>query len=260
MVKFDSKNPVIIQFTPFAGGKFISNCLSLSKHAVPQNKTAAEYLINTPDDYQFRLATALESLPPRYDMINWIALYEYGDMNLYGPVQQLWRTGALTVNYINSITDRLSNSNLKFFICSHNGPDEVLNLLKVWPNASVIVLKNYRKFFKTAAQLKTSNLQPIETYAGNYCKEKYNMLKGNDWPTWEQFERDDYVTNISEMQQFYIWHFVKNKKMVVDVDSTIFNKESFIDGMQKLYTQLEFDDFNSDAIALFWQKYMSLHV
>lgn len=260
MVNFNSTNPVIIQFTPFAGGKFISNCLSLSKYAVPQHTRAAEYLIDTPDDYLFRYETAINSLAPKHDMTNWIALYEYGDMNLYGPAQESWRTGNPTVNYINSITDQLSNSNLKFFICSHRGPGEVLNLLKVWPNATVIVLKNYRKFFDIAAKLKTSNLQPIETRAGNYCKEKYNMLKGHDWPTWEQFENDNYVTDFAEMQQFYLWHLVKNKKMVVDVDSIIFDEELFVDNMQQLYTQLGFDDFNSDAITAFWKRYMSLHV
>lgn len=260
MVNFNSTNPVIIQFTPFAGGKFISNCLSLSKYAVPQDTRAAEYLINNSDDYQFRLETALNSLAPRHDMLNWISMYEYGDADLYGPVQEIWRTGNPTVNYINSLTEQLSNSNLKFFICSHRGPGEVSNLLKVWPNATVIVLKNYRKFFEIAAKLKTSDLQPIESYAGNYCKEKYNMLKGHDWPTWEQFENDNYITDNTEMQQFYLWHLVKNKKMVVDVDSTIFDEALFISNMQQLYTQLGFDDFNSSAIATFWKRYMSLHV
>jgi hypothetical protein len=122
------------------------------------------------------------------------------------------------------------------------------------------MLKNYRKFFDIAAKLKTSNLQPIESYAGNYCKEKYNILKGHDWPTWEQFENDNYITDNDEMQKFYLWHLVKNKKIVVDVDSTIFAAELFISNMQQLYTQLGFDDFDPSAIGKFWKRYMSLHV
>jgi len=260
MVNFNSTNSVIIQFTPFAGGKFISNCLSLSKYAVPQDTRAANYLISTPNDYHFRLETALNSLAPRHDMLNWISMYEYGDADLYGLAQEVWRTGNSTVNYINSLTEQLSNSNLKFFICSHRGPGEVLNLLKVWPNSTVVVLKNYRKFLNIAAKLKTSNPQPIELYAGNYCKEKYDVLKGQDWPTWEQFEENNYVTDIAEMQQFYQWHLVKNNKIIVDIDSTIFDKELFILEMKKLYAQLEFDDFDPIAIGKFWKRYMSLHV
>jgi hypothetical protein len=260
MVNFNTSNPIIIHFPPFAGGKFISNCLSLSKHAVPQNRQAAEYLLNNPNDYAFRLDTALKSLPPKGDMINWIASYEYGDTDLYGSIHKSWRTEKLSTVSVNAITEKLSNSNLKFFICSHEGPCQVLNLLKVWPNATVIILKNCRKFIDIASQLKTSDLQPIESYAGNYCKEKYNVLKGQDWPTWEQFEKNNYLTDISEMQQFYQWHLVKNNKIIVDIDSTIFNKELFILEMKKLYAQLGFDDFDSEAIVKFWERYIALHI
>ena len=86
MINFNSSNPIIIQFPRFAGGKFISNCLSLSKHAVPQDKTLAEYLLLRPDDYQFRFDNLINTLPPPHDMINWITYYELGDTQFFGVI------------------------------------------------------------------------------------------------------------------------------------------------------------------------------
>ena len=97
MINFNSDNPIIIQFPRFAGGKFISNCLSLSKHAVPQDKKLAEYLLLHPDDYQFRFDNLVKTLPPPHDMINWIAQYELGDNQLFGSTHLDWRNGTLKI-------------------------------------------------------------------------------------------------------------------------------------------------------------------
>lgn len=52
---FNTKNAVIMAFLPFAGGKFLGNCLSLSKDFCLQDPLAAEYLLQNPTDYDYRL-------------------------------------------------------------------------------------------------------------------------------------------------------------------------------------------------------------
>ena len=267
MINFNSTNPVIIQFPRFAGGKFISNCLSLSEHTVPQDKKLAEYLLLHPNDYEYRFNNLINTLPPKHDMINWIGKYELGDTQLFGAVYLEWHNGNLGNNQINDITSKLSNSNLKFFISCHSGPEQTYNLLKVWPNATIILLINHVKFSNISAKLKgpTDN---IDQYAGNYCKSKYNLLAGIDWPCWEEFEScgfnikhlTNYPKNIlTEIGQFYKWHIINTLPLLFDIDSCIFDKNKFLMSIQTLYQDLNLPDFNATLISNFWQKYIEFH-
>ena len=268
MINFNSTNPVIIQFPRFAGGKFISNCLSLSKHAVPQDKTLAEYLLFWADDYQFRFDNLIKTLPLPHDMINWITHYELGDTQLFGPTHLDWRNGNLKNDSINDITIKLSNSNLKFFIVSHSGADEIYNLLKIWPKSKIIMLINHNKFSKLSATLK-SDTDNIDQHAGNYCESKYNFLSGPDWPTWKEFESlgfnplkcNNYSYDIQlELIKFYPWNKIKTDPILFDIDKCIFDKYAFLTSMYTLYTQLNFTDFNESLVSKFWQEYIALHI
>ena len=80
---FSSKIAVIMSFLPFAGGRFLGNCLSLSKDFCPQNSIAAEYLLKKPTDYDYRLVTVLKTLPPPDQMHLW-QYFENKDQHLYG--------------------------------------------------------------------------------------------------------------------------------------------------------------------------------
>ena len=259
MINYNSTNPVIIQFPRFAGGKFLSNCLSLSQCCVPQDRQLAEYLIDHPDNYEYRFNKLLLTLPPADKMVNWINQFELGDNQLYGPAHISWRHG-LKNTPVNDTTVKLSNSNLKFFIVCHSGPDEILKILKVWPNARIIMLKNYREFYNISSTLKSNGPEPIENHAGNYHVEKYNLLKGDNWPSWEEFESDNYISTNLEIQEYYHWHLVTNPVIPFDIDNSIFNKEQFLKAMAELYDVLGFDDYNQNLVGNFWQSYITLHV
>ena len=250
-------NPIILQFPRFAGGKFISNCLSMSRHCVPQNKLLAEYLIDKPSDYQYRYFNIMRTLPPATDMTNWINKYELGDTQLFGKCHYDWRQG---IPCSDNLIDKLYESDLNFFIVSHSGPDEILKINKVWPNSTVILLKNYQKFYEISAGLKSSKMEPIKDHAGNYCKESYNILKGSSWPLWEEYEANNYQTDHIEMHEYYHWHLVKNPIIAFDMDNTIFKEIEFLVAMESLYQQLGYSDFNAELISSFWKAYIRLHI
>jgi len=263
---FLSDNPVIIQFPRYAGGKFISNCLALSRHSVPQNKQLAEYLLENPTDYDYRLTTVLNTLPPPNDMINWIDRYELGDMQLFGSGHLKWRRGEN--KNINDITTKLSNSKLKFFIVCHGGPDELINLLSVWPNAKILMLINHNKFSKISGFLKANSTE-VDFNAGNYCKSKYELLSGPSWPSWDQFENAGFNTNNLadcqedirvEMNQYYKWNLIHTTPTMIDIDNSIFDQNKFLILIKHLYQILGFTDFNKELVNKFWQAYMALHV
>ena len=248
MINYNSHNPVIIQFPRFAGGKFISNCLALSKYAVPQDAATARYLLDNPTDYNYRFARVNDTLPKTVDkMKNWINQYEFGDKQ-----QQ-------------SVLAQLSNSNLNFFLVAHQ-PDITAELLTLWKNAKVIVLTNFRQFSNISCERK-GNGETIQEVCGNYCVEKYNLLKGSDWPTWQAFNTAKFdVANIldlptgvrKEIVKFYITS--DTSTIGFDIDNSIFEKSKFLSAMADLYKQLYYDDFDSILVGNFWQSYIDLHI
>ena len=248
-INYKSDKVIILQFTRFAGGKFISNCLALSKHAVPQDAKVGKYLLDNPDDYNYRFKKLLTTLPPSViEMRNWISKYEFGD------------------NQQDSLLDKLSNSDLNFFLTSHD-PESTIELLEQWPNAKVIVLTNVRQFSDIANKRKNNG--ETNNVLGNYCIEKYNLLKGNSWPTWEQFNTAlfnvDKLLNVpinivNEMSEFYICNQINAITIGFDIDNCIFDKFKFLSSIENLYNQLGYTDFNPKLVGDFWQQYIDLHI
>jgi len=262
---YQTKNATIVSYPPFSGGKFLTNCLSLSKHACPQNSKIAEYLLKNPTDYDYRLGSVLTSLPNKAQMKNWRS-FEFGDDDLFGHWHHNWRGHRRRLPLPNNITQKLCKSGLKFFMVDHSM--EARNLLTVWPNATVIKLINTEQFQTIAAALKNKKLEDPISLNGNYCRQKYNQLRGNDWPEWNEFARVGYdiskcstvtVTIQQEIEQFYSLQTTKNQ-VLFNMDDCIFDTDRFLDSMKKLYVQMGFDDFQQDLVKQFYTAYISLHI
>lgn len=262
---YSTPNCIINSFLPFSGGKFLSNCLALSKHACPQDRDAATYLLSCPDDYDYRLAKVLSTLPPSHRMNEWWS-FEFNEQQLYGQAFISWCKGKTGV--VNDITRHLSRSTLRFFVTDHS--IEARNLVSIWREATIIRFINSRRFQELCLSKKkpgytNTNIQDIN---GNYCQEKYQGLKGPDWPDWEDFDRQGYdlrafgnLTDniIGEMSDFYRVHLLKNPVILFDVDSCYFDIDTFQQSLQALYNKLGFTDYQPDLIKIFYEKYMQLH-
>lgn len=267
MVDFFSNNPVILSFPPFAGGKFISNCLSLSRYACPQDLEAACHLLFKADDYDYRLTKVLQSLPVPDEVRYW-RKYEFGDTNLYGEAFLSWiKKGVHTPAANDYVLGELSRSNMRFFIVDHCGGPELLNILSVWPNASIVRIINSEKFQALAVAIKSCTTNVMDQ-SGNYSKGKYQALAGPDWPCWHDFESRAYDISmfpnlnpaiVHEIQLLYPWNRIGCPVLLFDMDTVIFEKSRFVDGMHKLYIQLEFDDFDSGMVEMFYDAYIKLH-
>jgi len=267
MIDFASTNPVIMSFPPFAGGKFVSNCLSLSRHACPQDLEAACHLLFRADDYDYRLTKVLQSLPVP-DQVQFWRKYEFGDINLYGESFLSWiKKGCHEIGSRDYVIGELSRSRMRFFVVDHCGPPELLNLLKVWPNARIVRIINCERFQSLAVSVK-SDITNVTEQSGNYSRAKYQSLAGPDWPDWNEFESRAYDasmipgldTNIvEEIQTLYPWNHVRSPVFLFDMDLSIFDKTRFIDSIHELYVWLEFDDFDADMIGMFYDAYIKLH-
>jgi hypothetical protein len=263
---FQSTGATIMSFLPYSGGKFLSNCLSLSRGGCPQDPTAARYLIKNPEDYDYRLHTVMRTIPPVAEMQSW-RQFEFGDMAIYGTAFLSWLQGV--AQEPETIVESLCNSGMRFFITDHSMDPS--KLLIVWPKATVIKVINSSRFQRLAWLKKNANgdINFPQDMNGNFCMEKYQALAGPDWPDWQDFEQQahditkfDHMDNMmkGEIQQFYHRPLCCNKVLLFDMDSCIFDQDQFLTAMASLYQHLELDDFNSDLIKVFYTKYIELHV
>lgn len=262
---FESHNASMISFLPFSGGKFLSNCLSLSRHCCPQDPAAAEYLLECPNDYDRRLEIVLKTLPSTDQMIDWRS-FEYGDHQLYGDAFFSWLSGVAVEP--NDITKKLCHSEMRFFITDHSM--QPINLCQIWKNSVIIRLINSRTFQDLCLIKKNGGTPTDMTQTnGNYCVEKYDTLRGLDWPSWQQFQSSGYDIRkcgifdqeiINEIGKFYTLHTIQNQVIMYDVDQNYFDKDKFSVSMRNLYDNLGPTDFSSDLVEFFYTKYMSLHL
>jgi hypothetical protein len=275
---FLTNKAIILYYPPFAGGKFIMNCLSLSQHAVPQCRKVAKHLIKNPTDYTYRLDAVLSTLPPKNKMREWRSRWEFGDTEFYqGDVLTYvnnWKQGITTNASTDQLLAELIENNMCFFITAHGGGiNQIKALADLWKNARIIGLINHSKFWNIAKTLKRDNndMLTLSDYAGNDCEEKYNEIKGPDWPEWNVFEKCHYnvdkvvkYVTISddikeEMKTFYQWNQIKNQIFCLDVDNSYFNKAIFLDTIKQLYDWVGFTDYNPDLLEQYYHQYIMLH-
>lgn len=264
---FSSKNAVIMSYFPFSGGKFLGNCLSLSKDFCPQDPLAAEYLLQNPTDYDYRLQVVLKTLPPPDKMHLW-QTFEHGDERLYGSsvYWDAWSEGIKGTP--NDITKKLCDSKMRFLLTEHTM--EPFGLCKVWPNATLIRLVNFRNFQDICLRKKRPfppRYNPPR-FLRYYCMENYNRLRGPDWPDWEEFQQCGYdvkkchaldQATIKKIGRIYRVHLLQNQVIIYDVDQSYFDADAFINSMRRLYEKFGLTDFSADLISFFYKKYISLH-
>lgn len=272
---FSTSHMTILRFPAFSGGNFICNCLGLSRHAVLKHALHAKHVLTHPDDYEYRLRAVMSTLPDHKlgasELIKWTTHYEWSDHHLYSGVDLTnWNQWARASSSDELVT-KMSNSSLDFYMLLHT-LQITKNVLQVWPNARIIQLVNVEKFWGLATQLKDPRNRfrgNICNAAGHECREKYESLAGDDWPSWKDFEYNGYNIDkfqncrpeiIQEIKQFYHWYQVTNPVYLFDIDSNIFDETKFMSAIKILYEQLGYDDFDLAPILPFYQAYMRLHL
>jgi len=225
---------ILLIYPKFVGGKFISNCLALSRHCVAQDARIAdlESKMKKYDQryYDFKLSVVMKSLPNAEHMKDWLN-YEYGCFQLYGIDEEDYKQ--LSILDLKEkvarldVVNILANNNKNSCIITHDYRTAMKYLL-VHPTATIIEFKNFDVFRDRARALKST---------------------GQD--------DDDY--DFSRQYHYQDQDFFKLDSFMIDVDNTFFEWQAFDNMMRKLYWVLEFDDYNSELIYKFWNSYITLH-
>lgn len=265
---FSSKNVVVVTYPVFAGGNFVVNCLCLSEQTVPRHLEAANQALIGTLDAAARLALMLGTLPDKDNMHAWRD-HELREHHVYGWQNfHAWRRGEPMP--LNDLTQKICASGKKFFLISHCIETEESNLLKIWPNATVIRFINSQRFSGISAVVKIppgADAQTL-TQQNPYHVSKYHELKGPDWPDWRDFEKHAFdITRIpgiaasieSEILAFYPPVRTNGDVITWDVDHAMFDRSAFLTSMVALYQQLGLTDFRENLLAEFYDHYISLH-
>lgn len=220
---------VAVTFPAGGGGKFIQNCLALSKYCVLKEPAWTGWQLYHPkfksaDFYQQKLDWVLRTIPPQNQMHNWLR-YELKDRDYYGNI--------LLAENIDSITDadfpnhvhETARQGLWTTYSSHT-----------WPSAQ------YTKRFWP--EVKFVNLYPCVKFARSWLHIKNAVLAS------DAVVDDNYLLPEAHKLGFDI-----------DIDDIIYDYNKFYDQMQALYKWLDWDDFYTVSIVLkpYYDAYMSLH-
>jgi len=236
-----NNSDIVMAFPAYAGGKFISNCLCLSKHCLPMYEGFDFTKVN---DYEYRLDTVLKTLPHSINMDKW-QTYEFGEHNMSS---KFYKTA--------------KSMNLRCFRTMHSFNARVLS---DWDPCEIVKLIHYNKFRKLAYSLKKANKNDLRS---DEDRINYNQVAGAEWPTYEEMVACGFDTRklhkdyskilIDEVNEYYPIGKTLYSMHLFD-QSTIFDKELFLNEMSNLYLNLNLDDYDRKLTCIFYEKYATLH-
>lgn len=232
---------IIVFFPPLAGGKFIGNCLFLSKHCWLPYIDRSETLIDCPENYDLRLELTLSSLPSAHQMTSWLN-YEYKEYRNYPDLHA-----------------RANGKNLRCIGTLHELDENFLSK----DQQDLVRLINYHKFRLKAKKLKQCHpLQSSQNIA------RYTRLKGDSWPSFSEFQLAGFNTKllsnkyndniISEINDFYPAGRLDNNYFLFNMIN-LNNWRVFKTQLENLYLQLNLSDFNEKIVKPYYDAYIGLH-
>jgi len=230
-MNFLTPNVILVYYPAFAGGKFIMNSLSLSKHCViPDPKYALHDLAYTTFDsdyYQFKIESILSSLPPLTNLTDW-RRYELREWQLAGITNNDYgnkTVESLRDHKFNPMLEQVVNSGRYHCFLSHFY-NETIGFKQVWPNAKLISLVNWKKFVKLAGTFKAETSENVDKHL-------------------------DYLLDFPST--------LPCPSLIYDVDHSIFSRENHLFAIKTLYQALEWDDFNAELVGSYYDQYCHLH-
>lgn len=198
---------ICIYYLPYSGGKFVSHCLSLSRHVIMDsiNTVQKELAFNdcNQDYYAFKI-NAILGIVPDTPLKNW---YE-GDTNI---PESLYRA----VYSKNKKICRIAHSN-----------QQVNDYRDLYKDLLICKLVNFNRFNILSYTLKANQENPVHIASVNAGSWIQQSLPAD---------------------------------IEFDIDQAIYNQNSFILQMKKLYDFFELDDFREDLLLQYYQKYLKWH-
>lgn len=277
---------IILNFPPYAGGKFLANCLALSKHAVVQDRFIADFdcRLNSIADFNAMQDEWRHSLLNVYDFVcnfGWEKYCQYQNENIDAleyvkklthtedPFKDYFKT---KLEYILSCFPFMDYYDFKLKMVMSTIPKERIEA------------KNWDKYELGCYQLSgTLGISEID-YASNFSTQMVNITNSDKnfflvdhspgarfllekWPNAKVLRLVNYTTFqvlAAEIKggtsRGTPWIDDNSScDYTFDVDANYFHEDSFLKEVSSLYDQLKYDDFNEGLIQQFYREYIKIH-
>jgi|TARA_Y100000389_G_scaffold146249_1_gene144917 hypothetical protein len=216
----DTDNLVIIWYHNYSGGKFMANCLGLNDNALFQDKQLAEAQIAGEFSVEDKLDYLLGQIQLNRKGIVWNDL-NLTDKSFFGFEKRdyidPWR-GISFHSYVKDVTE----SDYKFFIASHFMP-EVLEIVKIWKNAKIILFTDVEEFVTKRTQ--------DDPFLRTYLK-----------------ALDSHPAELEEMS--------KLDNIIYKFDVRKYESETeTLDAVKELYEILDLPGYNREYLAKYWNHW-----
>jgi hypothetical protein len=221
VVNFDTNNIIIFYYPSYAGGKFLINSLGLSTNAVFQNAILAEKQLDgnfTIDDKMQYLISELNNVKDHWNDLN------LGCAQLFGVNSSMYVDCAdpqLLQTKFNTIIQKLSNSNYKFFLVVHDSSC-FMTYQTLWKNARIIIFENTKRFV-------------IGRISTNKHSDREKILNLHE----------------KHIQQY------KSSNAIFWDNDLYYSGEATVNQVEQLYKQLELTNFNREYIHKYYNLWIS---
>ena len=177
--------PVCFFYIPYSGGKFLANCLALSRHVLCNNSFLARTDLNFKepigvDYYNFKLKSVVESLP------NHLLL-----------TQQWKEFGDIPADII-----RLPSASSKLLCHVSHTNEQLEKLLKAYPSLQIIKLVNYRRFNQDCFGLKSPTVDLKRHMSGFNHWDCIAMPTQFDFDIDTIYQIDNFLVEIKRLYDF----------------------------------------------------------
>ena len=270
MINFDTDNIILVCYPYSGGGKFLVNSLGLSPSAVFQDAGLVQQQLSgtfTPQDKFTLLQQRLKEMSGKWNDL------ELGCKQLFGvtasdyqkfPPDGLSGSAGLLPKYDN-VVDQLSNSGRKFFMIAHY-PEYLDKMLRVWKNAQVILFDNYVDWILTRISRDPKIEQEWIKLRGPSWPEKYPMNK-KEFDSIDVEYQDEIKNNFTDLYNMIFLNHnelcyaestlsrYKTDKTIMWDTETYRDRDRTVTGIEKLYQQLELEDFNKEYISDYYDQW-----
>jgi|APSaa5957512535_1039671.scaffolds.fasta_scaffold20139_2 hypothetical protein len=244
---------VFVCYPPFAGGKFLINCLGLSNDASLQNSK----LLNLPTVEKFNiLMSSLQNITDSWDDLN------LGCKQLYGlSARDIQKQNiSKTVEIINN---KLNGYSGVCFLVIHT-PEELSNAMHIWSKPRIVIFKNTDTFIKHRLGIKAK------------LKNYWDTVSQKDWPVNAPTTVDEYIKLPQHIyNDLEVKHSNKIYEMIMCYDDPLqqfhaiiqdndvnywdtewyFSKINTIIHINKLYKILKLPSVDNEYIEMYYDKW-----
>lgn len=275
---FQTHNIVFISYPAGAGGKFLANCLGLSRHAVLQHIDLARQQLNGTLHQQHKFDLLMQRL-------NQTEPGTWNDLGL--GCEQLFGCDFITKNSHpelaafypwHSDLEQVIKSQLTLFkmVC---WPNDLFWYFRMWPNAKCIWFDNSESFIawhRPGRQYQYSNIK--------LAQDVWKEIRQPGWPLGppatiqnmqlppfdelpiakQDFERlqqllpnQDYFDLKNATDKQVVARATHNRSCIAWDAKWYKTKKDTVDNVGKIYQWLEYDDFNADYVGKFYQLWIT---